>query len=88
MEDTHSTYPKFYEIRVEGHLRKKSADDFGGMNITLLSNGQTLIYGQVLDQAALFGILIRIRDMGASLVSVIYVEHICETDQIYPLDNK
>ena len=88
MEDTHSTYPKFYEIRVEGHLRKKRVGDFWGMNITLLSNGQTLICGQVLDQAALFGILIRIRDMGASLVSVTCIEHKCETGQIYPLDNK
>ena len=59
-----------FEIRVEGHLNKIHNDDFDGMNISLLPNGQTLISGQALDQAALFGILIRIRDMGIPLVSV------------------
>ncbi len=74
MDETNLNKPQCYEIRVEGHLNEIHADEFGNMSMNLLPNGQTLICGQVVDQAALFGILIRIRDMGASLVSVTYKE--------------
>jgi hypothetical protein len=74
MEDTHLNTPKYYEIRVEGHLNKMRAGEFGSMSMNLLPNGQTLISGQILDQAALFGILIRIRDMGVTLVSLTRID--------------
>jgi hypothetical protein len=59
-----------FEIQVEGHLDAVRASEFGQMRLIRLPNGQTLISGQVVDQAALFGILLRIRDMGIKLVSV------------------
>lgn len=59
-----------YEIKVNGHLDERRARSFAGMSITLLPNGQTQISGESMDQAALFGVLLRIRDMGIPLVSV------------------
>lgn len=77
---------RYYEIRIEGHLNETRARDLGDMSMQLLPNGQTLISGPVLDQAALFGILIRIRDMGSSLVSVNSIEKRSEpTNSKYPI---
>lgn len=76
MVKNHLNEPRYYEIRIEGHLNKTHARDLGDMSLQLLPNGQTLISGPVSDQAALFGTLIRIRDMGASLVSVKSIEKI------------
>jgi hypothetical protein len=59
-----------YEIRVHGHLDHHWADWFEGMTLTLEQNGDTLICGQVVDQAALFGLLRKVRDTGMRLVSV------------------
>jgi hypothetical protein len=59
-----------YEIMVEGHLGDQWADWFGGATITLEGNGDTLITGPVIDQAALFGLLKKVRDLGMPLVSV------------------
>jgi hypothetical protein len=59
-----------YEIKVEGHLGDQWADWFGGATITLEGNGDTLITGPVIDQAALFGLLKKVRDLGMPLVSV------------------
>lgn len=70
MEENQLIEPSYYEIRIEGHLNETRAGDFGILSMKLLPNGQTLISGPVPDQAALFGILIRIRDMGTPLVSV------------------
>jgi hypothetical protein len=70
MEENQLIKPRYYEIRIEGHLNETRAGDFGNLSMKLLPNGQTLISGPVPDQAALFGILIRIRDMGTPLVSV------------------
>jgi hypothetical protein len=71
MEENQLFEPRYYEIRIEGHLNETRAGNFGNLSMKLLPNGQTLISGPVPDQAALYGILIRIRDIGASLVSVI-----------------
>jgi hypothetical protein len=60
----------FYEIRIEGHLSDYRAREFAGMHIERQANGDTVISGIVVDQAALFGLLIRIRDLGMPLVSV------------------
>lgn len=60
----------FYEIRVAGHLPPQWADWFGGSTITPEEDGDTLITGPVSDQAALHGLLKKVRDSGLSLVSV------------------
>ncbi len=62
--------PQLYEIRLKGHLEERWADRFGGMTITLDENGETLLSGPVIDQAALHGLLKKIRDLGLPLISV------------------
>lgn len=59
-----------YEIRVRGHLGEGWQDWFEGLTITRMANGETLLNGPVVDQAALFGLLKRIRDLGLPLVAV------------------
>jgi hypothetical protein len=66
--------PGIYEIRIKGHLDAKWADRFEGLTITLENNGDTLLTGPVIDQAALHGLLKRVRDLGMPLVSVCPVE--------------
>jgi hypothetical protein len=65
--------PGRYEIRIEGHLEKRWADWFEGLTITALDNGETLLTGSVVDQAALHGLLRKVRDLGMPLLSVIHV---------------
>jgi len=62
--------PRLYEIRIEGHLDDRWADWFGGLTITLEEDGNTRLTGPVVDQAALFGLLRKVRDLGMPLVSV------------------
>jgi hypothetical protein len=62
--------PLIYQIRIKGHLDRKWADWFSGLSITSLDNGETLLTGPVLDQAALHGLLRTVRDLGIPLVSV------------------
>jgi hypothetical protein len=62
--------PTVYEIRVKGHLDHRWADWFEGMTITL-KDGDTLLTGPVADQAALHGLLKRVRDLGVPLISAI-----------------
>ena len=64
-----------YQIRLKGHLGSEWTDWFGGLRITLEDNGDTLLTGPVVDQAALHGLLRRVRDLGIPLVSVSPVEH-------------
>ena len=64
-----------YQIRVEGHLGYGWTDWFEGLIVTLEENGDTLLTGQVVDQAALYGLLKKVRDLGMPLVSVKRVEH-------------
>jgi len=66
--------PELYEIRLKGHLDDKWADWFEGLTITRADNGETLLRGQVVDQAALHGLLRQVRDLGLPLLSVIQVE--------------
>jgi hypothetical protein len=63
-----------YEIRVKGHLGPRWATWFGGMGLTNESHGIAVIHGPVLDQAALHGLLRKVRDMGLPLISVTQVE--------------
>ena len=63
-----------YQIRIKGHLDREWADWFGGLNITLEENGDTLLAGPVVDQAALHGLLRQVRDLGMPLLSVIRIQ--------------
>ncbi len=71
-EDHHE--PGRYEIRIKGHLDARWAAWFDGLTITLEENGATLLTGTVVDQAALHGVLRKVRDLGLPLVSVLQVE--------------
>jgi hypothetical protein len=59
-----------YKIRVKGHLGPTWAAWFEGMSVKLLSNGESELSGDVCDDAALHGVLVKIRDLGLPLVSV------------------
>ena len=63
-----------YQIRIKGHLDRKWADWFSGLSITSLENGETLLTGPVLDQAALHGLIRKVCDVSLPLVAVIQVE--------------
>ena len=63
-----------YQIRIKGHLGCGWTDWFDDLAITLSDNGDTLLTGPVVDQAALYGLLKKVRDLGMSLVSVNCIE--------------
>jgi len=62
--------PTVYEIRIKGHLDERWADRFGEMTFTHESDGTTVLCGPRADQAALYGLLDGIRDLGLALISV------------------
>jgi hypothetical protein len=66
--------PMVYQIRLKGHLGGQWTDWFEGLTITLEANGDTLLTGPVADQAALFGLLRKVRDLGLPLVEVVQVK--------------
>ena len=68
--DHDPSQPAVYQIRIKGHLDCGWTDWFGGLSITLEDNGDTLLTGQVADQAALHGLLKKVRDLGMPLISV------------------
>ncbi len=71
---TDPNQPVVYQIRIKGHLGRKWKDGFDDMTIRLEDNGDTLLTGPVIDQAALHGLLKKVRDLGMPLVSVSPVE--------------
>lgn len=71
-EDNHG--PERYEIRLKGHLDARWADRFEGLSFTYNNDGTTILTGPVVDQAALHGMLRRVRDIGMPLVSVNQVD--------------
>jgi hypothetical protein len=66
--------PMVYQIRVKGHLGPRWRDWFGDVTITLEDNGETLLTGPVVDQAALHGLLRKVRDLGMPLISAVRVK--------------
>ncbi len=66
--------PGRYEIRLKGHVDDKWADWFDGLTITRDDNGETRLHGSVVDQAALHGVLRKVRDLGLPLLSVMQIE--------------
>ncbi|MBN2500818.1 MAG: hypothetical protein JXB38_08580 [Anaerolineales bacterium] len=74
-EKMDTSQPMIYQIRIEEHIDRQWTDWFEGLvDITLEDNRGTLITGQMVDQAALHGLLKKIRDLGLTLVSVIRVD--------------
>ncbi|MEM1251945.1 MAG: hypothetical protein AAGI69_05890 [Cyanobacteria bacterium P01_H01_bin.21] len=63
-----------YEICVKGHLAPHWSHWFEGLTITLKDNGEMLLSGPMVDQAALYGVLIKVRDLGLPLVSVMPIQ--------------
>jgi hypothetical protein len=90
--------PGWYAIRLTGHLDARWANWFERMTITLEDNGETRLTGPVVDQAALHGLLRKVRDLGLPLVSVMQVnptldngpddntdtDHNCSTQETNP----
>ena len=65
--------PMVYQIRIKGHLDRRWTEWFGDVSITLENNGDTLLTCLVVDQAALYGLLRKVRDLGMPLISAIRV---------------
>ena len=74
--------PMVYQIRITGHLGRTWTDWFEGLTISLEDNGDTLLTGPLVDQAALHGVLKKVRDLGMPLVSVTRVRP-GETDAMH-----
>jgi hypothetical protein len=68
--ESEKAQPLVYQIRIKGHLGRQWTDWFGGLTITLEDNGETLLTGSVVDQAALHGLLKKVRDLAMPLLSV------------------
>jgi hypothetical protein len=66
--------PTVYQIRIKGHLSPQWTDWFDGLTITLEENGDTLLTGPVIDQAALHGLIKKVRDLGMPLLSITQVD--------------
>jgi hypothetical protein len=71
---TDPSKPTVYKIRIKGHLGAEWSDWFEGLTVTLEEDGTTLLTGLVVDQAALHGLLKKVRDLGMPLLSVCPVE--------------
>ena len=72
--DRDADQPMVYQIRLKGHLSRQRMDWFEGLIITLEENGDTLMTGTMIDQAALHGVLKKVRDLGMPLLSLNSVE--------------
>ena len=73
MESEHERL-EVYRITVKGHLESEWSDWFDGLTITLVDNGETILSGPIVDQAALHGVLIKIRDLGLPLLGLSRIE--------------
>ena len=73
MESEH-VRQEVYQIVVKGHLDSEWSEWFDGLTITLVGNGETILSGPIVDQTALHGVLIKIRDLGLPLLSLTHTE--------------
>lgn len=71
---TEHSESSIYQIRFKGHLSNQWVEWFAGMTITLEEDGNTLLTGPVIDQAALYGLLRKVRDLGLPLLFVMRIE--------------
>ena len=71
--EIHPGQPVIYQIRLKGHPGRHWADWFDGFTMTLEDNGEALLTGPVVDQAALHGVLRKVRDLGMPLLSVVCI---------------
>ena len=79
MKETPATHGKgpesgWYEIRIQGRLETRWGSWFDGLTLTTEGDGTTILRGPVIDQAALHGLLQKVRDLGLPLVSVTHVQ--------------
>jgi hypothetical protein len=72
--ETDPGHPLVYQIRIKGHLAPHWSGWFESLTITLEANGETLLTGPVVDQAALYGVLRKVRDLGIPLLSVVCIQ--------------
>ncbi len=68
------TTPTFYQIKIKGHLDPRWSEWFDELTITHQPNGATLLTGPVMDQSALFGLLLKIHDLNLTLLSLNRIE--------------
>jgi hypothetical protein len=71
---TNAAQPMVYQIRLEGHLGSQWAEWFEGLTISLEASGDTVLTGPVADQAALYGLVKKLRDLGLPLRSILRLE--------------
>ena len=76
-----------YEIRVKGHLDRHWSDWFDGLEITNLENGEAMLSGEIVDQAALHGVLAKVRDLNLPLISVTSVSSDQQEPALWPAEH-
>jgi len=79
---------RWYQVKVKGHLDPHWSDWLGGLEITYDEQGATLLSGMISDQAALFGVLLRLRDLGVTLVGLACREQGRDFVQGVPMDHE
>jgi hypothetical protein len=84
MESGHERL-EVYQFVIKGHLDSEWSEWFDGLTITRVDNGETILSGPVVDQTALHGVLIKIRDLGLPLLSLTRVETGREHDLNLPV---
>ena len=65
--------PGLYEFRLKGHLDERWAERFAGLTLSHDGDGTTILFGPVVDQAALYGLLRTVRDLGLPLLAVVHI---------------
>jgi hypothetical protein len=68
-QPTASSETKVYEIHIEGHLDSTWSEWLDGLQVQLLENGETILFGPIVDQSALLGVLIKLGRMNVTLIS-------------------
>lgn len=69
-QEAEQDQPVVYQVRLKGHLDNRWADECEGLTVTLEETGNTILTVPVVDQAALYGMLRKLRDLGAPLISI------------------